>query len=168
MPNNPIGISFLPSQEQAAMGPHQGQMEGVPEQAFKILSMRLPRVLGARAMSPEGLMNAPGSAGMGGNPLAAVFEALLKTMSGGQPGGWNAPQMPRYKDTPPTGGTFGPSLPPGSRPPSPKFVPGDKGPQINAPVFDSPQGPRISEDGANSGGGFSGPPRKPGTGYRRF
>lgn len=143
------------------MGPRQGQLEGVPEQAFKVLSMRLPRVLGARAVSPEGLLNSPGSAGMQGNPLSAVFEALLKAMAGGQ---WQVPQMPRYKDVPPTGGgVFGPALPPGSRPPAPN-VTVDQGPRISAP----PQMPRYDEGGNTSGGGLGAPPRRPGSGFRNF
>jgi hypothetical protein len=123
MPNNPIGINFIPSQDQAAMGPRQGQLEGVPEQAFKVLSLRLPRVQGARAMSPYGLMNSPGSAALGGNPLAAVFEALLRTMSGPQSGSpYAPPRMPRDIYQPGPGGVSSPSAPP-----LPRVNPGDIG-----------------------------------------
>lgn len=85
MATNPIGISFLPSEENQALGPKRGQMEGDLGQAFKILSLRLPRIQGAHAIAPPDLLNAPGAAGMGGgvNPQAAIFEALLKAMAGG-------------------------------------------------------------------------------------
>lgn len=80
----------MPSADQAAMGARQGQLEGVPEQAMKILSLRLPRVLGARSLSPSSLMTSPGSAGVPGgqglNPLAIVFRSILNSMTtGGTP-----------------------------------------------------------------------------------
>jgi hypothetical protein len=92
MANNPIGISFLPSDENQAMGPKRGQMEGDLGQAFKILSLRLPSVTGAHAIAPPALLNAPGAAGVGGgfNPQAAIFEALLRAMQG-QGGGLSGP-----------------------------------------------------------------------------
>lgn len=77
----------MPSADQAAMGARQGQLEGVPEQAMKILSLRLPRVLGARSLSPSSLMTSPGSAGVPGgqglNPLAIVFRSILNSMTNG-------------------------------------------------------------------------------------
>lgn len=79
----------MPSADQAAMGARQGQLEGVPEQAMKILSLRLPRVLGARSLSPNSLMTSPGSAGVPGgqglNPLAIVFRSILNSMTTGTP-----------------------------------------------------------------------------------
>lgn len=81
MATQPIGVTFIPSAEQAAQGPQRGQLEGDLGQAFKILSLRLPRVLGARAVAPTQLLNGPGSAGAppGTNPYAAVFDALLRS-----------------------------------------------------------------------------------------
>lgn len=81
MANN-IGITFLPSDEQASLGPRQGNLEGDLGQAFKILSLRLPRVMGARSITPQSNLTAPGSAGVS-NPYAAAFQALLRTMAGG-------------------------------------------------------------------------------------
>lgn len=83
---NQIGIKFLPSEDQALDGKRQGSLAGVPEQAFKILSLRLPKILGARAIAPQGLLESRGSAGMP-NPLSAIFESLLRVHRGGSMGG---------------------------------------------------------------------------------
>lgn len=88
----PIGINFLPSDEQAANGPRQGNMEGDLGAAYKILSLQLPRRPSIGGIAPQALLDAPGSQGLpsGMNPLAAVFEALLRGLrppQGGQPGG---------------------------------------------------------------------------------
>lgn len=110
--NQPIGISFLPSQENAAQGMQRGAMEGDLGQALKILSLRLPRVMGARAITPTSNLGAPGqsgdsqsavqgltmAAGAGGesgryNPNAALFQALISAMmGGGSIGGFDAGQ----------------------------------------------------------------------------
>jgi hypothetical protein len=105
--NQPIGISFLPSQENADQGAQRGNMEGDLGQALKILSLRLPRVLGARAITPgsnlgtpgqsgtsqgalSGILNSSGTGGESGayNPNAALFQALIAAMMGnGSSGG---------------------------------------------------------------------------------
>lgn len=90
----PIGISFMPSADNQQNGPRQGSLEGPGNtdlaQAFKILSLHLPRVLGAQAIAPKKLLESQGSAGIanpsGGSPSSAIFEALLRAMSGGQMG----------------------------------------------------------------------------------
>lgn len=83
-PTSPIGITFIPSAENQAQGPQRGQLEGDLGQAFKILSLRLPQVQGARAIAPPDLLNSAGSAGSAGsvNPMAAVFRALMHSMQG--------------------------------------------------------------------------------------
>lgn len=91
MAESPIGITFQPSAEAAANGPRQAGLEGQGgsdlAQAFKILSLHLPRVLGASAIAPKRLLTSQGSAGVaapaGVNPYSAVFEALLQSMSSG-------------------------------------------------------------------------------------
>jgi hypothetical protein len=119
---NPIGITFLPSDENQALGPKRGQLEGDLGQAFKILSLRLPRVQGARAIAPPNLLASQGSAGVPGqlgggfNPQAAVFEALLKAMAGG-----------------PTSGV-GPGNQMPMRPPSPRLI-------VNNPIQQAYNGP---------------------------
>lgn len=100
MANGPIGISFLPSQENAEQGMQRGAMEGDLGEAFKILSLRMPRVLGARAPTARENLTSPGAGGLsavagqmagasrdgqggGFNPNAALFEALIAAMMGG-------------------------------------------------------------------------------------
>src|SRR5438093_12332176 len=91
MAQSPIGISFIPTADNQAQGPLNMQQDGAAgsdlAEAFKVLSLRLPQVLGARAISSSRLLTSPGSAGMPGafNPHAAVFEALLNAMTGGLP-----------------------------------------------------------------------------------
>lgn len=84
MASNPIGITFMPNDEASAQGPRRGNLEGLTEQVFKLLSLRLPRVVGAQSLAPQGLLQgqgAGGAAGAGGfNPNAAVFEAMLRAM----------------------------------------------------------------------------------------
>lgn len=102
MANGPIGISFLPSQDNQQQGMQRGQMEGDLGEAMKILSLRMPRVVGPGAISPlAGLSSdqagsgslspfAPRTAGgeSGGfNPNAALFQALVSAMLGGGGGG---------------------------------------------------------------------------------
>src|SRR5258705_5301748 len=95
--NSGIGITFLPSDEQAANGSLQGQAEGDLGQALKILSLHLPRILGSHAPVSRRLLDAPGfSAGF--NPNSAVLETLLRmaglsgrAVSGGQGGGLTGP-----------------------------------------------------------------------------
>lgn len=96
MAEQPIGITFMPSAEAAANGPRQAGVEGQSgsdlTQAFKILSLHLPRVLGAAAIAPKRLLTSPGAAGVPGqpaggfNPYAAVFQSLLQSLTGGQGG----------------------------------------------------------------------------------
>lgn len=93
MAEQPIGITFLPSADAAANGPRQAGIEGQGgsdlTQAFKILSLHLPRVLGAAAIAPKRLLTSPGAAGLapagggGSNPYSAVFESLLRQLTGG-------------------------------------------------------------------------------------
>lgn len=119
MADAPIGISFIPSADQAANGPQQGNLEGDLSQAFKILSLRLPRILGARAPASSTLLNGGGSAALpnGGNPYAAVIHALLGTKTGTVP----VPNV-KYGDPPavgtPTWDRSDPYTPPGPPRPS--------------------------------------------------
>lgn len=97
MAAQPIGVSFMPTDESAQMGPKRNQLEGAGgsdlAQAFKILSLHLPRVLGAQAIAPQRLLNSQGARGIpaafsgggeSGSPsvYGAFFESLLKSMNG--------------------------------------------------------------------------------------
>lgn len=135
----PIGINFLPSEEQAMRGPQQGSREGDLGAAFKILSLNLPPDPSVHGIAPQELLQAPGSqrlpAGM--NPLAAVFEALLRGL---QPrrmappapmGGLGSMGAPRIGGSPLSGPTDLPPVDgPGAPPPEiprPRIVPREGG-----------------------------------------
>lgn len=89
---NPLGISFIPNDDNAQQGPRRGQLEGSGGSdlatAFKILNLHLPRFFGSKSIAPQSLLNGQGSAGIGGgfNPQSAVFEALLHAIGGGSSG----------------------------------------------------------------------------------
>jgi hypothetical protein len=82
MIERPIGITFMPSAENAAEGPRRGQLEGNLGEALKILSLRLPRVLGAKAIVPSALATPRLPLSPGFNPMAAAFQAMLGHLGG--------------------------------------------------------------------------------------
>ena len=149
---DPIGITFMPSADNAALGPEQGGLNGPGQdlsQAFKILSLRLPRVLGAGAISAPRLLNSPGAAGVSGlNPHAAVFEALLRALvGGGAPSGFGGPDAPFAASPPGYPPGPGPSAPPLARPPGepPTRIPTSSGGDPSRDRYQPPPsgGPRI-------------------------
>lgn len=142
------GISFLEDQGQRngqqgnGMGPAPSPLQSV----VKLLSLRLPSVVGARALAPQALLSggaAPpspmGGGGMGGgaalgaNPNAAeVLQWLQMLLSGGGGGGEGMARPPLPSFTPGLGGA-----------PSGGFAPmpdGEKG-GTPAPPSDSPAFP---------------------------
>lgn len=146
MADQPIGITFMPSAEAAANGPRQAGIEGQGgsdlAQAFKILSLHLPRVLGAAAIAPKRLLTSPGAAGIPGqpaggfNPYAAVFESLLQSLTGGGQGGGDVSSLSSLLGggVSSSGDTGGGDIPVGggadqgtSRGPAPNIVPGGGG-----------------------------------------
>lgn len=77
-----MGVSFAPTAENAMDASRQGQLEGLPA-AIKILSLRMPRFLGARGLAPDALLNGEGAGGM--DPFASsVMQTLMSTLLGGQ------------------------------------------------------------------------------------
>ncbi len=94
MADQPIGISFIPSAQNQVPGAAsaQGAMPGSSgstdlAQAYKILSLRLPTVVGSSAPVSSSLLNGAGASGLPGglSPYAAAFLALLKSHLGGDP-----------------------------------------------------------------------------------
>jgi hypothetical protein len=105
---SPLGITFLPSSEGGESGPSRGTNNDLG-QAFEILSLRMPRVVGSKAIAPQSLLDSPGAAGVPGgfNPYAAVIQAMLAGMRGGGmsgsaggPGPMPPPPMPQPHITP--------------------------------------------------------------------
>jgi hypothetical protein len=120
MPFDQLGLSFLPSGDangqRSDAGPSAG---GRLEDVLRILSLRLPKVLGAHAIAPGELLNSPGGApipsggGHGGDPIAdTIAKHILDGIpppGAGNPAGSFTPGIP--------GGTAGPG--PGVPPPPP-------------------------------------------------
>lgn len=84
---SPIGVSFLPSQDNQQQGSRQGQLEGDIGEALKIIGLRLPSVVGARSITPASNLSGGGSGAVDSlsgvtNPNAAAFEALIRALLG--------------------------------------------------------------------------------------
>lgn len=86
------GVNFQPGQTDPTQGVKKKPAgdQGVQE-AIKVLSLRLPRVVGAQSVAPAPLLN---SAGSGGNRVDSVVNQVMGRMfpSGPPPGG--APMVP--------------------------------------------------------------------------
>lgn len=81
--NDGLGVSFAPTAENAEDASRRGALEGIPA-AIKVLSLRLPRFLGARGIAPEELLN--GQGGNGQDPFATgVMGTLINALLGGAP-----------------------------------------------------------------------------------
>lgn len=96
------GVNFQPGsfdQEQQRQRSQNGSAQGVQE-AIKVLSLRLPKVVGAQAVSPRALLSSPGS---GGNPrVDSLVQSVLSRMFGQQGGAPSAPMVPPQSNTMPT------------------------------------------------------------------
>ena len=116
MTNDGLGVSFAPTREQSEMGERRGGLEGIP-QAIRVLSLRLPRFMGARSPSPLVSGQGPGM-----DPyLSAVFQTLAKTLGASmQPNAMTAPGLPTGR-TP--GTNAGPNRGPFNVPGLPPSVP---------------------------------------------
>jgi hypothetical protein len=143
MPNQ-IGISFMPTAENQGTGqagPTASPLAPSTDlaQAYKILSLRLPTVVGARAPVASALLTSPGSGAFGGmNPYAALFQALIKA---GLNGGGD---LPGLGDAGPASGA---SLP-GRVVPKisfPASLPGRVVPKISFPQDPRGEGPAPTE-----------------------
>ena len=84
----PLGLSFAPGQNDDTNRMGGGQAQTPVQEAIRILSLRLPRLLGAGAPTSPALMGGPGgmargSAGLGGPPSNPIIEQLLRAIFGG-------------------------------------------------------------------------------------
>lgn len=163
--DNSFGFSFAPTPDNAAMGPRNGQVSGVP-QAVQVLSLNLPKVFGARPVAPADLLTSQGGHGI--DPVAsAVLQTLLKTMRG-MPGSAPFGQPPSGQPGSLPGGTAGPNPFPtpqdpwnGNQPPAPPpFTP-----KPHIVTQDNPPPPPAAPSGGFGGFGGAGmykPPSVPG------
>lgn len=91
-----IGVSFQPGGERYGQQSNGGQ-SGAPasnvQEAIKILSLRLPKVVGAQAVSPQALLASQGS---GGNPrVDSVVNSVLARMFPTGQAPTQAPMVPQ-------------------------------------------------------------------------
>lgn len=153
MADQPIGISFIPSAANQANGPMAARSDagGGPgstdlAQAYKILSLRLPTVVGAAAPTPVTNLTSAGASSLpnGMTPHAAVFQALLKAiMTGDSTGvdmnalaGFGAMRQSSSVDADPNGMAAGSGLPGAMTPPPPRNPPAIQFPQDTVPADD--------------------------------
>lgn len=76
---NGFGVSFLPGGDQRYQRPEdqQGPLGAAPlQEAIKILSLRVPRVVGANPLAPLALLGGQGSGGMQPGQLATLMRTL--------------------------------------------------------------------------------------------
>jgi len=130
-----LGISFSPFGDDKGPNADPRAPQVSPQEAIRVLSLRVPRVVGAGSPIPSQLLNAPGGAafgGGGGNGMGGL-EELLAMLFGQRRQGAVSPGLPI--DQSPggslTGGIF-PGMQPGAgdapapQPtpaPPPKFTP---------------------------------------------
>lgn len=78
------GVTFKPSEEQAAMGKRRAGREGL-QQAIQLLSLRYPKVMGAASPVGDPSLLAGNGPRIGGgfNPDAAILQAMIRALSSG-------------------------------------------------------------------------------------
>src|SRR3990167_2922620 len=90
-----IGVNFQPGTD--PNGQTDPRRASTPvQEAIKVLSLRLPRVVGANAISPQALLSSPGS---GGNRVDSVENTILQRMF---PSGFEKPPAGQATMIPPT------------------------------------------------------------------
>jgi hypothetical protein len=119
MASDSFGLTFSPTTttdptKQNGSGPSDNVQE-----AIRTLSLRLPSVVGSRAPIPQGLLNAPGAAGVA-NPNGMALERLLQMLFGQMQGGIT-PQTALGAQGMPAGS---PGAMPMGAPSAPRFSPG--------------------------------------------
>jgi hypothetical protein len=140
MPSNygSPGISFQPGADKEGQG-QGGGPESPLQSAIQLLSLRLPSVVGARGIAPQGLLQGGGMAGaMGAGGMSPEIMAFLqRLMSGGMAQG-------------------GPSA-------SPRVVPGTEGPTPGQGDIGQVDWAEIlrGKTGGNTGIGNTGRPNGP-------
>lgn len=153
----PLGLSFSPfntAQPQNVQGAGQPGAAPSAQDAIRVLSLRLPRVVGAGALAPGPLLNAPGGAAFGGSGFN--LEQLLQLLFGQRPGQMGIePGTMRQPMTSPMGSLFGgammpqPGLPmPGpdrGKAPAPYVQPGQGELPIANPLPGGTAGPGPAE-----------------------
>jgi len=100
-----LGLTFSPT---ATTDPTKAQRDpNAPvQEAIRTLSLRIPKVLGARGMAPAPLLNGPGAAGVM-NPQGMDLERLLRMLFGQMTGQTPAQSAPGTAPLSPSSASFG-------------------------------------------------------------
>ncbi len=140
----PLGFSFAPGSDLPMNGERDGAGSGpsrlTPQQAVKILSLRVPEHAPSNAPISNALMNSPGGSAAGANGWQSLIQQLLQSFrpdAAGQPTaspGINAgpTQMPQFPAMLGPRQTPAAPAPISGAPPPPRVRPGDAGPQAPA------------------------------------
>lgn len=122
-----IGVNFQPGAQGDGSQPGQArppQGSGVQE-AIKVLSLRLPKVVGAQGATPQALLQGQGSGGSRVDSI--VNQVLSRIMPAGQPQGMPRPQPQANLSAPsmPSGPSFTGAAQPNYQPqaPTPSYSP---------------------------------------------
>lgn len=96
-----IGYSYAPGSDIPFNGERGGQAPSrlSPQQAVKILSLRVPEALPSNAPVARQLLTSPGGSAAGASGLQSMIQQLIQ---GFQPGGGMAPLPSRQMPFPPT------------------------------------------------------------------
>lgn len=137
------GLSFQPGGDQNGQGGQNGRGQTPVQQAIQLLSLRLPSVVGARAIAPQALLNAPGGAGLGGGGMTVEAALALLRKLAQQSGMGMPPQADDIFTVPSseqdrTGGVSRTLPQPVPRDPSGPIRVGGAPPQPAAPVIQPP------------------------------
>jgi hypothetical protein len=142
-----LGKSFAPSDD-GSVARRGGPSPAPIQEAIKVLSLQMPRVVGASAPNAASLMaGAPGAGGggLGGPTSNPILEQLLRALfAGGAGGGGQMPGLPGAPPPParPVPG-FDWSTPPVPRVPAPPMMPSqaiqtpDGSPKAMLPQFNA-------------------------------
>lgn len=140
---NDFGVTFAPTADQAELAKRRQGLEGVP-QALQILSLHMPRFLGAQAPVNSALTS-PNAGAQGIDPyLSAVLASIARTLGG--PGLRERPERPAQTGPNPLAPYSVPGIPP-SLPSEPQIpavhwqpAPGQPPRPPSRPSYGGPQG----------------------------
>lgn len=140
-----IGVNFQPGTQDQQNGQQRSAPQNVQE-AIKVLSLRLPKVVGANAISPQALLSSQGG---GANPrVDSLVQSILQRMfPQAAPPSASMPQAPAPMIPPPTpqtpppmggGGLDANAIPPASLAPPP-YAPTQPYEPPRMPTYEEPR-----------------------------
>lgn len=169
MANQPFGVSFLPGGD--AKYAREGNSATAPlQEAVKVLSLRVPRVVGASPLAPLALLTGQGGGGLPSGIVETLLRALAPPVEA--PPVAAVPQPGLGVNAPPAGSQ---PVPQPSQPPAPGVMPPTLPvrPQVSGAPSGTPQGRQMAQPAyANvpmvnvTAGARETPPEAPPLGYQ--